>query len=352
MGFARRHVVGAVVAAAVVAVVTCTSALAAAPSAEYTEREGTSPMLTDKVVGFDRWIRANKRVPDVLVLGSSRGVQFDPRVIRQVTGRTAYNASISDTAAPGLLAMAQYADLRSGGQPPKFLIFADLETFDGRTPFPRMSDYVRRTSAAYETCEDAEKCAKEWKHAGIAIATDAARRQRGGRPAAETQRPDGRQIGGRLEQWERDGIDLGAIRDRRIQQRIDSYSNGGFERVHGPSVEQFARIIELANERGYEPFVILTTMHPDCIARCGPAGWSARRREVKAALRELAADHEFTLLDYSEPASWGGSANAFLDEIHIRQPAADAIIRALAEHGAYGRDGDICPGYRTLAQKA
>jgi hypothetical protein len=295
--------------------------------------EGNNPSITQKVLGLDAWVRSNGRMPDVLVLGSSRSVMIDPQQIYRLTGMRAFNAGISSGAARELLAMSSYADLRSGGHPPRVVVLLDLEAFDNRRPTTRVVDYQRRLDAAADACDGARLC---MLRAARQLALDAIARQRSAvRDYHETQRTDGRQINGVLAKLEAQGVDLARYREQRIRIRIGSYRVGGFDRIYPAPREAFERMLTLLNERGVEPVIAITSMHPDCIRRCGPAGWAARRQEVRAMLDELQATHDFRLIDLSYPTTWNGSGASFYDEIHLRPLAAAKVVRRLIRFGAF-----------------
>jgi hypothetical protein len=151
----------------------------------------------------------------------------------------------------------------------------------------------------------------------------------------QTQRPDGRQINGSLARLEAQGVNLARIRERRIQQRIRSYRAGGFDKVYPAPRAAFERMLRLLDERGVEPVLAITAMHPDCIRRCGPAGWAARRQEVHAMLDELQGTYDFRYIDLSYPTTWRGSRLSFYDEIHLRPLAAARVVRRLVRFGAF-----------------
>lgn len=301
-----------------------------------TERvEGNNPTIAQKLLGYDAWVRAHGRAPDILVLGSSRAVMLDPVVIEHLSGRTSYNAAISSGAGRELLATASFADLRGGGSLPRLVVMLDLEAFDNRRPTTRVLDYQHRIDVARAACEQTP-CRRAWLRAARAITLDAiARQHRSPRPYHETQRPDGRQINGLLARLEAEGADLDAIRDNRIDIRIRSYRRGGFDRIYPAPRLAFERMLELANERGIEPVVVLTAMHPDCMRRCGPAGWSARRAEVLALLDGLHEVHDFRTFDFTRLSAWGGTGADFYDEIHLRPAAAGRVVRRLRALGAF-----------------
>lgn len=301
--------------------------------------EGNNPTIAQKLLGHDAWVRSAGAQPDVLILGSSRSVMLDPRQIRRVTGRTAYNAGISSGAARELLAVTSFADLRSGGELPKLLVMLDLEAFDNRMPTTRVVDYQRRVEAAHAACVLPATCRRSWLVSARRLVLDAIRRQRTSpRPYTETQRADGRQINGMLERLDAQGKDLSALRRERIGIRVRSYRTGGFDKIYPAPRQAFEQMLQLANDRGVTPVIAITAMHPDCIRVCGPAGWTARRAEVRAMLDELDERYEFRLVDLSIPATWRGSGADFFDEIHLRPLGAARVVRRLEQFGAFETD--------------
>lgn len=297
--------------------------------------EGNNPTISQKIHGYDRWIRANGRRPDVLVLGSSRSVMLDPQQIRRVTGRTAYGAGVSSGAARELLAITSFADLRSAGDLPQLLVMLDLEAFDNRRPTARVLDYQRRLDAMRAACPELPRCRRESFLSARRVVQLAAARQNVPRPWRDTQRSDGRQINGMLERLEAQGADLSQLRRERIDVRLRSYRPGGFDRIYPAPRAAFERMLELANSRGVEPVLVITSMHPGCIRECGPAGWNARRAEVRAMLDELQEQHDFRLIDLSFPQTWNGTGRHFFDEIHLRPLGAALVVRRLAALGVF-----------------
>ncbi len=302
-----------------------------------TERvEGNNPTIAQKFLGYDAWVRTHRGAPDVLLLGSSRAVMLDPVVVRRVSGRSAYNAGMSSGAGRELRAMTEFADLRSGGTLPHLVVMLDLEAFDNRRPTVRVLDYQRRIDLVRIACGDQGDCRTNWLRAARALVVDAIARQRTSpRPYRQTQRADGRQVNSQLARLEADGADLTALRARRIAIRVRSYRPGGFDRIYPAPRLAVERMLALANARGVEPVIVLTAMHPACIRRCGPAGWSARRAEVLALLDTLDDEHRFRTIDLTKLSRWGGTGADFYDEIHLRPAAAARVVRRLHALGAF-----------------
>ena len=297
--------------------------------------EGTNPSLAQKVLGYDAWVRAHGGPPHTLILGTSRSVMLDPAEIERRTGTTAYNAGISNGATREFDVMTGFADLRSPGALPNIVLLLDLESFDNRAPTRRVRDYERRIQIARAACREAVACRHRWQLAANAIARDARARQNGGRPYRETQLPNGRQINGVLEKMERQGVDLRIVQRHRIAARVKSYGPGQFDHLYAVPRQHFERFLALANARGVAPHIVITGMLPACIRICGPAGWSARRAEVKAYLRTLDRTYDFTWADLSLPSTWGGSSASFYDEIHLRPAGASLVVGKLIKLGAF-----------------
>lgn len=336
MGFAAYLTLVASALTMLTAAPTAVAGAASTPDQAAARTEGTNPTIAQKFLGYDAWVRGNRRAPDVLLLGSSRAALLDPVVVRRASGQTAYNAALSSGAGRELQAMTEFADLRGGGTLPHLVVLLDLEAFDNRRPTVRVLDYQRRIDAARTACSEPASCRASWLRTARRLVVDAIARQRTSpRPYRQTQRADGRQVNGLLARLEAQGADLAAMRERRIGIRMRSYRPGGFDRIYPAPQLAFQRMLTLANARGVEPVIVLTPMHPDCIRRCGPAGWSARRTEVLALLDTLDDEHRFRTIDFTQLARWGGTGADFYDEIHLRPAASARVVRRLDALGAF-----------------
>lgn len=317
----------------------CLALLAALPAAavspERARTEGTNPSLGQRVVRYDRWVRAAQAPPGVLIIGSSRSVQLDPRLIRRLSGRTAFNAGISDGGTRDQRAMVEYANLRTPDRFPHLVVLLSIEAFQQKPRRTRVLDYQARMDRTRAPCDELPRCRGEWMRTANAIASDARRRQRGDDGWLYTQRADGLQTDSLLARWDREGVDMAALTRHRIGIRMRSYGPGRFDRLLPTAKEHFERTLAIANRRGDAPMIALTAMHPDCIRLCGPRGWNARRAEARRYLDELAQEYDFRLLDMSYPATWGGSGRDFYDEIHLRPRGAAKVVRRLHAVGAF-----------------
>lgn len=307
---------------------------AGAVSPERARVEGTNPTLGQRIIRYSRWVREHEGPPEVLLMGSSRSVLVDPRQVRRLTGRSAFNAGISDANALELRAMLDYADLRSPGALPHVVLLLDVEAFDDRTPHVRTGDYQRRMLAARRACPDPQGCRLEWLRTARRLEVDAIGRQAGDDTWLDTQRSDGRQVHGLLEKLESRGVDLAPLLRQGIARKLSAYSSH-FDRVYADKVAAIDSAIAVMNDRGVVPVVVLTPLHPACIRTCGAAGWYQRRQAVREQLDELAQQRDFRFLDLSFPRTWNGGPQFFYDDQHPRPMGAAMVVRRLLRFDAF-----------------
>jgi hypothetical protein len=338
-----------VAAAALVLALLLTFGIAAPPaSAELAEgyygsnkerAEGSIPSLGGKIMGYAQYLDKNGYPPQNLILGTSRGMMLDPRVVKKLSGRSAFNGSVSDGAARELFALGNFSQLIAPGREPHLVLMFDVEGLDRRTPTKRVESTMKSEAAIRAKCHVASKCGKVWTTGARGIVKDATIGHEG-RPALSLlQRPDGMILSPHLARLEREGADFNAIRAHRIQIRVASYQpGGGFDKLMPIPEAVTSDLLKLANGWGDTPTVIITAMHPDCIRICGPAGWSAHHRDALKFFAKLAKTEQFDLHDFSDARSFGGSAASFYEDIHLRPKAAAQVVAKINSFGGWSVD--------------
>ncbi|MCW2949401.1 MAG: hypothetical protein JWN41_414 [Thermoleophilia bacterium] len=333
-------VIVALVMVLAIAVPTARAELAEGYYGSNQERaEGSTPSLGGKMISYSEYVDKNGFPPQNLILGTSRGMMLDPRLVKQLSGRSAFNSSVSDGAARELYAMASFSELIAPGRAPHLVVMFDIEGLDRRTPTKRVLKTMEAEQRIRAACKRAAKCTDYWRKGALKIVADA-RAGHAGRPALNlTQRPDGMILYPHLARLEREGADFTAMRNHRIQIRVASYKpGGGFDKLM-PIPEAATRdMLKLANAWGDTPTVVITSMHPDCIRICGPAGWSAHHRDALRFFKQLAKTYDFDLHDFSDPKSFGGSAGSFYEDIHLRPAGAALVIKKIDSFGGFDVD--------------
>ncbi|MBC7461862.1 MAG: hypothetical protein H7287_10915 [Thermoleophilia bacterium] len=301
--------------------------------------EGSIPSLGGKIIGYSQYVDKNGFPPQNLILGTSRGMMLDPRVVKRVSGRTAFNSSVSDGAARELYAMGNFSELIAPGRAPHLVIMFDIEGLDRRAATQRVLATMKSERAIRTACPKAAKCTTFWRTKALEIVRDATIGHEGRPDLKLLQRPDGMILSPHLARLHRVGQDFVALRNHRIQIRVNSYRpGGGFDKLMPIPMAATRDLIKLANGWGDTPTIIITPMHPDCIRICGAAGRNAHHRNALTFFAQLAKTRQFDLHDFTDPKSYGGNAAGFYEDIHLRPVAAAQVVQAIDKFGGWDVD--------------
>lgn len=93
------------------------------------------------------------------------------------------------------------------------------------------------------------------------------------------------------------------------------------------SKSYFEKILCLFNLHGVAPVRVIMPYHPEAFAAFRAVGWQAKLDALNAYLRSLQGRYAFHLLDYTEIASFGGSAGGFYDGAHVKRENVRRIVR-------------------------
>ena len=95
------------------------------------------------------------------------------------------------------------------------------------------------------------------------------------------------------------------------------------------------------------PVLVLMPVHPDALARIGPAGYWQAHDSLTAYLRKLRRSPRFTLVDLTRIESFGGDPDAFYDGYH---PQAANTRRIIDEILGASLMPSTEPGYLRLSR--
>ena len=338
--FARWLLAGVVLAIAAVAAVNW-----------YIDPTGVTGRSTKWLVAENSEVRSAKldlyeaRVeagdePEVVLLGSSRTMKFDPAVVERLTGASAFNAAVSGGVPRDARLFTQLIEEHQGEDFPHLVWGLDVDAFrdkqlrDGLSTDPRMARFVPR----------GERWATRVASAGTLTELQtlkAAIRSvwTGGADGQEPREARFSEAGMQL--W---SLPLGkteVFRERLIRKQVAMYAGFIFERDSYDGIEQapldeFTDAIRIANEHGEVPTVFLTPYHPLAEDLLQKYGIEERTREVQALLRRLQreGDVEFELVDASELASFEGDPAGFYDGIHMTPENTERVLELIHSRGA------------------
>lgn len=283
---------------------------------------------------------ASGTAPEVVLLGSSRTMKFQPATVRQLTGASAFNAAVSGGVPRDaylftrwmLDRQRRFGDVRM----PHLVWGLDADAFrekqlrEGLATDPRMSRYVP-LSDRLATRVASLGALTEWQTLDATL-----RSLRSGGSVDTFDGPrfddDGFQLFSRAFE-ERD-----VLRNRAIRRQTTNYANFVFERdgwegVEDEPLDEFVRTVRLANEHGDEPTIFITPYHPIAEQQLARYDLARRRREVLEELRALQRDGaiRFELVDFSDIADFDGDERQFYDGVHMTPTNTDRVLERLHE---------------------
>ncbi|MCB0879871.1 MAG: hypothetical protein KDC46_12935 [Thermoleophilia bacterium] len=275
--------------------------------------------------------------PQIVLLGSSRTMKFDPAVVQELTGERAFNAAVSGGVPRDAWLFVQY--MREQQEEFPHLVWGlDADAFRGKqlreglSTDPRMAKFVpwqdrlaTKVSSLGTLTEwqTTDATIRSLRAGGNADATGAARFS-----------PDGMQL------FSRDYETRDVLRNRAIRRQTTNYANfvfgrDGWEHVEQGPLDDFESVVRTANEQGDVPTIFITPYHPIAEAQLAEHDLAGKRAEVLDELRSLqrGGDLEFELVDLSDPASFDADPREWYDGVHITPVNTERALRLLDRQG-------------------
>jgi hypothetical protein len=284
--------------------------------------------------------------PEVVLLGSSRTMKFDPATVERLTGERAFNAAVSGGVPRDAWLFVRLMQERQGATFPHLVWGLDADAFrdkqlrDGLSTDPRMSRFVSRSERIVTRVASAGTLTElQTLKATIKSVT---------RDADDGQAPREARFSDRgMQLWSLPFGKTREFRERLIRRQIAMYAGFIFERdsydgIEEEPLEEFVDAIRIANEHGDVPTIFLTPYHPLAEDLLDRYGMDERADEVRAKLEQLQRDGdvEFEFVDLSSLASFGGDETQFYDGIHMTPVNTDRVLERLDRDGVLGRPAD------------
>jgi hypothetical protein len=296
------------------------------------------------VTTSDRTVKADKieeleQPPELVVLGSSRSMRYEPEYLEEKTGLSAFNAGVNGIGGTAdAWAMTQFIHDTWPEADPEYLWLLDVESF---VPFevgartanePRMAQYVGQASVGKGPKEFAQAL---WQNRStlfsLDTAYDSARLLLYREEAKSSQSKYRKQI-----------LDDGVLKPRKWSEKewarrwpnsIERYSNlhkNVFKELDPTAQEYFQKTLAFMNEQGKTPVVVLTPVNPKLRTILAPLGWDDRHEEVVAYVESLQDEYDFVLLDMTDPRVFDYDKQEWYDGVHMTtvntRPAIDHIL--------------------------
>ncbi len=283
---------------------------AASPSAAYWT-------LSDRGIKSGLILKM-KRPPQLLVIGGSRALRFDPAYIRRLTGLTAFNAAVQHATPEDEWCFVALLHTRFPDARFQLLWVIHVDEFDQFSPGaalledPSLAHFLppQLVDAVMDSLGPAAQ-------ATLAV----------GAQHPSVIRPDGFTLADAISSAARHGT---------LRERVAPYIKGALHfyahtppRIRPQAARYFTTTLSLMNRLGVAPTVVLAPLQPWYLAAIYDHGWEARHLLVLSYLRRLQSIYRFNLLDFSRVSSIGGSPLGFYDAVHLRPETTRLVVEAV-----------------------
>lgn len=269
----------------------------------------------------DRAIKASlimrlPAAPQVVVLGGSRALRFQPAYIQRRTGETAFNAAVPHATPIDEWAYVNLFHTRFPHASFQFLWVIHVDEFDmfmaGPVLLedPLLSQYI---PSAFVT----QRLDQFGRAATEMLQADA------GRPHIIA--PDGFMIWDSISAAAHNGSTFA----RRVAQTARAYRyfySKAPAKLDPLAQEYFVKTLGLMSDLGATPMIVLAPLQPTLYRSVYSHGWESRHVLVLQYLHQLQRHFRFRLLDFSRLASVGGSPRGYYDGIHMKPATTRKVV--------------------------
>jgi hypothetical protein len=298
-----------------------------------------SATTSDRTIKADA-IEALKQGPELVVLGSSRSMRYQPKYLEEKTGLRTFNAGVNGIGGTAdAWAMTNFiADTWPDASPAYFWLL-DVESFvpfkvQGRTANePRLAQYVgeagaRRSARALLRAVAENRTAMfSWVTAkdSLRVILNRDKAKVKASKYRDTFLPDG-MLKQRLwteKEW--------AKRFPKAVKRYGDLYRNAYKELDPEAQSYFERTLKLMNDQGATPLIVLTPINPKLLKVLSPLGWPLRYQQVLDYVTSLEGTYDFVFVDITDMTKFGADPVQFYDGVHLTtintQRAIDYVLR-------------------------
>ena len=269
--------------------------------------------------GWDRSFKCDlveemPSAPRAVVYGGSRGLRMDPRTIRKLASLPAFNAAFHNGKPEDAWAFTNWLLSRNPDQPPNVVwciqatTFADVPMAAGLIVDERLSQWFPPELIAAETDRAMSEPERDLLH--------------GRRYGA-----DGMLLWNGYDRKRQQGNTL----KRAIRHYLDRemLAVAGNRKIpsHTRAQEYFEKTLELLNQHGVKPLIVIMPYQPTVLSKFLSVGWGAKERGLHRYLRAVAHRRDFTVLDCLHISTFGGDPAGFYDGAHLTAANSRLLLR-------------------------
>jgi hypothetical protein len=257
--------------------------------------------------------------PEVVILGGSRALRFDPAYILERTGLVGFNAAVTGARPEDAWALVSLLHARFPGARFGFLWVIHADEFDPKPLDPGLV-YDATLASFFPPALITPRLRSEADHLRIDPM------QQGRVFAAD----GGVTRDGFDRMFPHPGADAAGVRNN-IAQALHVYATTP-ARLSARSVLYFEKTLALMQSFGAAPPVIVSApVDRRIMAAIANRGWSVRQGLLLRLLGDQRKHYRFSFADLSKAASCGCTARDFFDGIHLRPSGArkvtDMVLR-------------------------
>jgi len=286
---------------------------------------------TDRSIKLDL-IGKLKENPQVVVLGSSRSRQAEPKVIDKLTGlKTGFNAGVTGGDAADAWVMLRNIAARFPNDKRDYIWFVDYKiASSGINPQiaqdPRSRGYLGNRSVTFSLADVGTYLGFQATEASYRVL----------KACLENRchpnylyRPDGSLKGAALKLLPEDAPSLkAAVRQKLAEVNHQSRNLPPFT---SSQLSYFTQALAYMNAHGATPVIVLNPIYPSVYRLMAKRG-SLREAEALAELHKLQKRYRFVIVDCSNIALWHGKASDFNNATHINRRNMRRMLVYIVKH--------------------
>ena len=298
-----------------------------------------SATTSDRTIKADA-IEALKQGPELVVLGSSRSMRYEPKYLEEKTGLRTFNAGVNGIGGTAdAWAMTNFISDTWPDSSPAYFWLLDVESFvpfkvQGRTANePRLAQYVGEAGARHSVRAVLRAVAQNrttifsWVTAkdSLRVILNRDKAKVKASKYRDTFLPDG-MLKQRLwteKEW--------AKRFPKSVKRYGDLYRNAYKELDPEAQSYFERTLKLMNDQGATPLIALSPINPKLLKVVGPLGWAERYQQVLDYVTSLEGTYDFVFVDITDMTKFGADPVQFYDGVHMTtintQRAIDYVLQ-------------------------
>lgn len=279
--------------------------------------------------------------PQVLILGSSRVIAFDPETVRDLTGKRCFNFALPGARTETFYSVLKMAIEDYDAPIDTVIVGVDPESFHPAMPIQPEARFIPAYSKYF--IHDKSGQASAWEKLGLLLTLNQTSdsinslvnllKRQTGQEKMEF-RSDGYSVWVQLEKQISEGtFDFDAKLETRVRKYPDrSLMLRQFTTLSDTRKLYWEDFLALCKEKGIKVYAFLPPYHPRLLQLLDTVGANEILGEVSGYLDSTVESEGGVFRDYMDVESFGGDPGLFYDEIHMRPANAEILLGHLLEN--------------------